>query len=160
MFLFLGIKDDDITYIVSPDQPHGLPMESKSLRTFWERLWIYWSICEFQGASGSQSGSLQFWRSVWDLWERLWNVLYQKNHSMKKLFLQSARTGSGWQLESLALWICQAGLERYSMLTNDFKIVTCYCKSEFKEIYVCQWWNNRGRHSSNAGHHDDMIRFS
>ena len=42
------------------------------------------------------------------------------------------------QLESPALWIRQTGLDHYSMVTNYFKIATYYCKSEFKEIYVCQ----------------------
>ena len=78
---------DDITYIVSPDQPHGLSILQWNL-DLWE---FSGSVCEFQEASESQSGSLQFWRSVWDPWERLWNVLYQKNHSMKQVFLQSDR---------------------------------------------------------------------
>ena len=44
------------------------------------------------------------------------------------------------QLESPALWIRQTGLDHYSMVTNYFKIATYYCKSEFKELYVCQLW--------------------
>ena len=60
-----------------------------------ERLRIYWSVCEFTGASEGQPGFLKFWWSIWDFWERLWNVRYQKNASWKKRSLNYAPTGSG-----------------------------------------------------------------
>ena len=62
---------------------------------FLERLRIYWSVCEFTGASESQPGFLKFWWSIWDFWERLWNVRYQKNASRKKRSLKYAPMGSG-----------------------------------------------------------------
>ena len=88
-----------------------------------ERLRIYWSVCEFTGASESQPGFLKFWWSIWDFWERLWNVRYQKNASWKKRSLKYAPTGSG----------CEVDQKKNLHFEPD--------SSNCKGLKYCQWWD-------------------
>ena len=71
-----------------------------------------WSVWDIIWASESASGPMHFYQSVWEIWERLRNVWWQKNNSLKKNPFIGG-TWSGWarmgQSRPLDFWLNHMG---------------------------------------------------